>query len=371
MSVQIKGYVNKGFEPVRDAFESLWNDIEIGAALCIYKGGVPIVNLWGGHTDRAATVPWQEDTLVNVYSTTKGVVALALACLIEEGKLSYEDRVIEHWPEFEGRGKGKITVAQLCAHQAGLYQFNPALSLQEMYTWNNATENLAAQKPAWTPGSDYGYHSMTWGFLVGEIIRRLTGQSPGRYIADKITSPINAEFYIGVPDSKQANCAEVVGPNHARKRLPKLSRRETPRLNNSDPLIRPFKDVSSTAWRSAEIPASNGHSSASGLAACYQLALSKEMLSRGILSRALKQQTPDTPDLVLGEPLRRAMGFILNCDACYLGPSASSFGHSGTGGSIGFADPENKVCFAYVMNQLHNIGPLRSRKLIDTFYECI
>lgn len=364
----INGKVADGFEPVRDVFLSLWDDIEVGASLSAYVNGKQVVDLWGGFTDRARTVPWQRDTLVNTYSSAKGVVAIALACLVENNLLEYEKPVSDYWPQFGAQQKFDITVAELISHQAGLYQFEPAIEPPDLYDWQAMTFRPASQKPAWDPGSAFGYHALTWGYLTGELIRQVTGKSAGEFIRECLPE---AEFYIGLSKTEQTRCADVIGPNHARVPLSPKARTQTGKLTTNDPLLTPYKHVSSSAWRAAEIPSTNGHANAAGLATCYRELLAPQFISSETLAAATREQTAGELDLVLGQPLRRAMGFILNCDDCYFGPAACAFGHSGTGGSIGFADPTHQVAFAYVMNQLHYSGAIRSRRLIDAFYNCL
>lgn len=369
--MNIQGYVRPGFEPVREAFAALWDEIEVGASLSIYGGDKAIVDLWGGSTDRAGEEAWKKDTLVCTYSTTKGIVAIALAMLLEEGKLEYDKPVVDYWPQFGAENKFDITVAQLLSHQAGLYQFEPAIEVEDLYNWQHRAFQLASQKPAWEPGTAFGYHAVTWGYLAGELIRQITGQTPGELIRSRIAVPLGAEFYLGVPETLHSRCANLIGPNHARKEIAPLSRRLDKSLSPNDPLITPFRHVSSSAWRSAEIPASNSHASADGLAKIYNAAITNKLLKPSTLQQATSEVTRGEIDLVLGQPLRRAMGFILNCENVYFGPAGTAFGHSGTGGSLAFADPENGVAFAYVMNQLHRDGPLRARGLIDSFYSCL
>lgn len=369
--MKIEGHCQREFTPVEKAFAALWDEIEVGASLCIYHDGRPVVNLWGGYTNRAQTIQWQEDTLVNVYSTIKGIVALSLAQLVDGGRLEYELPVTTYWPAFGAEQKFDITVAQLISHQAGLYRFDPPVSVEDLYNWQKITMQLASQRPAWKPGNAFGYHPVTWGFLAGELIRQVTGVSPGTFISERLAGPLNADVYIGLPPNLHHRCATLAGPNHARKALPARKSAGSKTLVTDDPVITPFRHACSSEFRQAEIPATNGHASAVGLARCYQAALDGNLLSDAVIETATREVTCGEIDQVLGQPLRRSMGFILNCDDCYFGPAKNAFGHSGSGGSIAFADPENNVAFAYVMNQLHSIGPLRARQLINSFYTCL
>lgn len=370
----VEGTIQPGFEPVREAFASLWSEIEVGAGLSVFLGNDLVVDLWGGHTNRDRTIPWQPDTLVNTYSISKGIVSLALACLVDEGKLDYDKPVADYWRQFGAERKFGITVAQALSHQAGVYTFQPAMEPEDLYNWQKASFNVASQAPTWGPGTAFGYHSITWGYIAGELIRQTTGKTTGDYLRSRVTNQLNADFHIGLTGLEQARCAEVIGPNHARPPLKKTISPVTtpaPTLPKNDPALTPYRVVSSKAWRSAQIPSSNGHGSSLGIARCYQAALSRALLTREALQLALHEETRGEIDLCLGQRLRRSRGFILNCEPCYLGPSKSAFGHPGTGGSVAFADPENNIAFAYVTNQLHYSGSARYRRLIDAFYDAL
>lgn len=329
-----------------------------------------VLDLRGGWRDRSQTQSWQEDTLVNIYSTTKGPVALAIACLVSDGLLDLDMPVVEVWPEFGAENKFDVSVRQLLSHQAGLYQFQTSVTVEDLYHWQQCTLALASANPAWSPGSGFGYHAITWGYLVGEIIRRITGMSPGSFIRQRV----HPEIHIGLTEDQLIRCAELVGPNHARRPLtPTKSVRPRTIIHKSnlDPMISPFRDVCSESWRRAQIPGSNGHAGATALAEMYQWAISGELLSLDALQDLTRELTAGETDLTLGQQVRRASGFILSCDDVYFGPSATAFGHSGTGGSVAFGDPENGIAFAYVMNQLDISGSRRYRQLIQSLYDCI
>jgi CubicO group peptidase (beta-lactamase class C family) len=367
----INGTNQPGFEAVREAFASLWNEIEVGAGLSVFLGDELVVDLWGGHTNRDRTIPWQRNTLVNTYSISKGIVSLALACLADEGKLDYNKPVADYWPQFGAERKFGITVTQVLSHQAGVYTFQPRIEAEDLYDWQKSAFNIASQAPAWEPGTAFGYHSITWGYIAGELVRRITGKTTGNYLRSRLTDQLDADFYIGLTDVEQERCAEVIGPNHARIPFRKRPITKKDTLSNNDPALTPYRHVSSSAWRNAEIPSSNGHGSSLGIAQCYQAAITGKLFSTETLQLAVKEETNGEADLCLGQLLRRSKGFILNCQPCYFGPSKRAFGHAGTGGSTAFADPDNKVAFAYVTNQLHQSGTVRYRKLIDTFYDCL
>ena len=384
MEIEVKGDVKPGFESVRDEFARLWQDIEVGASFCAFHQGTKIVDLWGGFTDRDMTQQWQADTLVNVYSTTKGPAALAIAILQDEGKIDYDEKVAAYWPEFGGQGKHAITIAQLLSHQAGLCGFKSPLRVEDLYDWDQMVNLLEMQTPLWPPGSRAGYHAVTWGFLVGELVRRLTGQTLVQYFQEKVARPLDADFHIGLAESEFPRCASLIGPNHARKQPqpPSYSAEaETSALNRiamQNPVIRPFKHACSRQWRLAEIAASNGHANARSIATIYAaLAMGGTLndttiISPEALTAATKLEVDGQIDLVLGRRVRRGRGFIINTGGDY-GPNEGAFGHNGTGGSTGFADPVTGIAIGYAMNQMQSeVSTIaRSKILIDAVYACI
>lgn len=369
--MKVKGFHDPRFDSVAKEFSALWDDVEIGASLAIFVDGKAVINLWGGHKDARQTKDWGSDTLVNIYSATKGIIAMAVAHLVGKGMLCYNAPVSEYWPEFGAEQKFDITIDQLISHQAGLFNFSPTVTVEELYDWQKMTFNLAAQKPRWKPGTNFAYHAITWGYLIGEIIKRVTGQTIGTYLTENIATPLEADIYLGLKDEEIRRCADMIGPNRARKTMaPSKAPKESKKLS-TDPVIAPYRHASSDAFRKAEIPSSNGHATALGLARCYDATISGSLIDSHALHLARTELTRGEVDRILGQVIRRARGFILNSDACYFGPSQEAYGHSGAGGAIAFADPENHVAFAYTMNQLHFDGPKRSKRLIDAFYQCI
>ncbi len=393
--MNINGSVAPGFEKVKETFASFWLDSRIGASVCAYHQGKKVVDLWAGYKDVAREDPWRADTLVNIYSTTKGLAALAVAMLYDEGLVDYNAPVAQYWPEFGAAGKSKVTVAEMLAHKAGVSAVDQTLVIEDLYDWQKMTNLLAAQSPLWPPGEASGYHAVTWGFLSGELIKRITGESLGAYFRRKIGEPLDVDCYIGLPDAEHARCATLNGPNRARKRpnsksafkekkspatRPPQDQSSTALYKQSmlNPVIAPFRDACSPQWRRAEIAASNGHASARGLAKIYAaLAMQGELsgtrlLSSEAIDAATSSEVETSQDLVMGSVIRRSRGFILNTDGNY-GPSAEAFGHNGTGGSTAFADRKNGVSFAYVMNQMVSdpFNEPRANRLTDALFQCI
>jgi len=383
MEVRIQGHVAPGFEKVKDAFLANWRGYEVGASCSVVYRGKTVVDIWGGYLDVEGSRPWRENTLVNVYSTTKGMGSLAAAVLADEGKLDYEAPVVEYWPEFGAAGKEKITVAQLLSHQAGLCGISAKITVQDLYDWDKMIHLLEAQKPHWEPGTAAGYHAVTWGYFPGELIRRITGKTLGAYFREKVAEPLGADFFIGLPDSEMDRVGDIIGPNRGRVAQKKVENPpQMPRfypIALLNPSIRPFKDASSYAWRKAEIAAANGQANARGIARIYgALANGGEIdgiriiSPEGIKAAVKEEVTDNTPNLVTGRPMRFARGFGLNTEGHY-GPSLKAFGHSGAGGSIGFADPDANVAVGYTMNQMQlNLDDEpRAGFLVKAVYDCL
>jgi CubicO group peptidase (beta-lactamase class C family) len=376
-SPPIGGSVRPGFETVRDAFVANFTrddtDAELGAALAVYRHGRCVVDLWGGHADTARTSAWARDTLINVWSATKGVVALAVAILADRGQLAYADKVAKHWPEFAANGKADITVAQLMSHQAGLNGFAEPTTVADLENWTTVTTRLAAQAPFWPPGTLASYHALTYGFLAGELIRRITGQDVGAFVRDAITAPLGAEFYIGLPPSLEWRVAEMVGPAESPIANPDLA--ELPARALSNPRPDPTSP-NQRSWRGAEIPAANGQAAAQGLGRIYgAIANGGELDGAKIITAAAIDQlrTPrhQGPDQLLG-PRQWAAGVNLDV-APVFGPRAETFGHTGWGGAFGCANVELGVGVGYVMNRMGSrlVGNPRGANLCAAIFDCL
>jgi len=383
MKINVQGHVAPGFENVKNAFQANWDEYEVGAGYAVVHKGKMVVDLWGGYQDTDLTKPWEKDTLVNVYSTTKGMAALAIAILVEEGQLDYDALVVDYWPEFGAHGKEKGTLAQLLSHQAGVCGVSDKITVEDLYDWEKMVRLLAEQKPFWEPGTSAGYHAVTWGYLAGEIARRVTGKTIGAYFHEKVAKPLSADFFIGLPDDEMDRVANMIGPNRAR--VPQTTNPgEEPVVPPLYPVallnpnIRPFKDASSRAWRKAEIPAANGQANARSIARIYgALANGGEIDHVRIISpegvqRAVREEASNTEDPVTGTPMRFARGFVLNTEGGY-GPNPNAFGHGGAGGSIGFADPKANLAAGYTMNQMQ-VNPEdepRAWRLVKATYDCL
>lgn len=374
-AVEILGTCDPAFARVRDVFGETFAAAEpyrnAGASLCVYVNGRCVLDLHGG--EAAPGRAWTGETLVNVWSAGKGVVATAVAMLADRGLLSYEAPVARYWPEFAQGDKQDITVAQLMSHQAGVNGYVEPTTIADLRNWNVATSRLAAQAPFWTPGESTSYHAITYGFLAGELIRRASGKSVGKFVTDEISGPLQAEIFFGVPASERARISPIRGPKAARA----LAEGMNPIAQRA--VINPQVTAelpNDEAWIAAEMPAINGHATAAGLAKLYAALAGGgrlgdvQLMSREGVER-MRKPLSTRPDLMLGARSWGA-GVVLNADGGY-GPNPRTFGHSGWGGSFGCADPEAGIGIGYVHNQMGPdvTGDPRGISLCRVIAECV
>jgi CubicO group peptidase (beta-lactamase class C family) len=377
-AVEIGGSVAPGFEAVADAFAAnLESNGDVGASVCVYAAGLPVVDLWGGTVDRSSGRPYTSDTLQVVFSTTKGAVAVCANLLVELGLLDLDAPVATYWPEFAAAGKDGITVRWLLAHRAGLPAVDADLRLDEVLAREPVIRALEEQAPAWTPGTTHGYHALTFGWLVGEVVQRVTGRTIGRFFADEVAAPLGLDFWIGLPPEQEARVAPVIpwedpADPVARAMMEAFLSPSTltgrtmqgPGLifQDSDVLNRP--DV-----HAAEIPSCNGVTNARSLARMYGALVApvggRRLLGPVTVERA-RQAESSGPDAVLGIESRYGLGFQLS-SPMFLAALPGALGHSGAGGSLGFAHPESGIGFGYVMNQMQlaTAGDVRTLTLLD------
>jgi CubicO group peptidase (beta-lactamase class C family) len=385
---EIHGSCDARFACVRVALQENFRvHDELGAAVAVSIDGRPVVDIWAGWTDAARTRPWRRDTLVNVFSVGKAMVTLALLVLVDRGDVDLDAPVARYWPEFAAAGKDAVTVRMLLAHRAGLPAVRVALPPLAMYEWSRMTAALAAEAPWWEPGTTHGYHVNTFGFLVGEIIRRVSGTRPGAFFRATVATPLDAEFHFGVAPEHDARIADYLLADDDTQLADFLLAAESSRgpaeenrrfllqrvyVNPSG--VSGFGTVNTRAWRAAEMPSTNGHATARGVArvyaalACGGAVDGTRVIRTETLERALVEASAG-PDVVLGRPSRFGLGFQLTQAERPFGTSPRAFGHFGAGGALGFADPDARLAFAYTMN---HPGPRqqnpRNRALIDAVY---
>jgi CubicO group peptidase (beta-lactamase class C family) len=372
------GEADPGFEAVAEAFANNFrHEGEIGASFCVFKGGQKVVDLWGGHADGARTRPWERDTLVNVWSTTKGVMALCVARLNDQGLLANDRRVADYWPQFAANGKDDITVAQLFSHQAGLCGPSRQLTEAELLDTEFMAALLAAEAPHWPVGSRSGYHALTIGPLGDGLFRKVTGKTVGQYFRDEIGAPLGVDFHMGLPLEAEHRVAEIIHDGN-----PQSGGEDT--FNEFQRLAQVHVPVRAgvanlRAWRAQGTPSAAGTGNARSVASLYSaLATDRrlggvELVSREALEAATTVQI-ENEDLVLRFPMSWGVGFALNKAMGVYGSNPATFGHHGWGGSFGFADPGEGLAVAYAMNYMREPqgGPdPRFTALVEAVYASI
>lgn len=382
------GHCDLRFAAVREAFIENFRDLdELGAAVHVRIDGRTVVDLWGGYRDAARSAPWETDTMVNVYSVGKGILAVLTLMLIERGLLDLDGPVARLWPEFAAGGKGDTTLRALLAHRAGLPGVRRRLPEGAMLDWSLMCGELAGQRPFWEPDSAHGYHCNTLGYLVGEMIRRATDRDVGSALRKWVTGPLDSDFYFGLPRSQHRRVAEMAlpdvspsGPEQWAIAFPRTGDGERDLMvwhtyfNPSG--LSGFGSVNTDAWRLAQIPSTNGHGTARAVAAVYDALLhggpgGQRWVGKGLLTEALRIHS-DGEDMVLRRPSRFGLVFQLPQPSRPLGPNPEAFGHWGYGGSLGFADPKAGVAFCYLTNRPGERWQApRTLRLIDALYGCL
>jgi CubicO group peptidase (beta-lactamase class C family) len=385
----IRGFCEADYAPLRQAFEQVAAHYDdAGAAVAVFHRGKCVASLCTGYADRARSRPWQQDTAVNVYSAGKGVLALSLLLLVARGHIALDDTVCSVWPEFAANGKQAITLRHVLCHRAGVPAFTAPVPEDAIYDFDAMTALLAQEPPRWPAGTRQAYHAFTFGWLVGEIIRRITGKMPGEFVRDEFAAAGAPEFYFGVPQDRMDTLADV---EPLRAGLPAAQGLQAVL---SDPaaatkyaltysvFLNPPSLMTGTnrsAWRQAQIPGANGHGSALALAQFYSLALGdRGRWPQALLDEMAREQSAAVDEVLL-TPIRFGLGFMLSQRSVarrdggldYNGIAGNRcFGHPGAGGSIGFADPDRQLAFAYVTRAIaaSTLGDLRSRQLIDALY---
>jgi CubicO group peptidase (beta-lactamase class C family) len=368
MSAQVHGFVADGFEKIKTTFQEIISQApEAGSAVSMWHKGENVVNLWGGLANRESKAAWEEDTKVVVFSSTKGLMSLALARLFEAGKFSYDDLVSKFWPEYQGAGKERTTIAQLVSHQAGVPFFATDIQPEQVTNWDYMVSKIEQEAPMWQPGSSYAYHAITHGWLTGELIRRVSGMSPGEYLAKEISAPLYADTWLGLP----AELEREVAPSFVHPDLTAffvdLAKQNTDEGNFlirsltlgqafSMNLVGKNEGFNSQKVHAAEIPGAGGISTAHGISKIWSSVVHEtdgvRLLKDESIAHVTKVQSEGKPFTDLEPPYSKfGMGFQLDSAARgYL--TNSSFGHDGAGGQCAFADPEHKIGFAFVTTEM-------------------
>jgi CubicO group peptidase (beta-lactamase class C family) len=388
---QVNGEVASGFEKVREAFANNFEQHgDVGAAFSLYVKGEKVVDLWGGTADVTTSRPWEEDTLQLFFSTTKGVAAICAHLLAQRGDLDLDAPIATYWPEFKAEGKENITVRQAMGHRAGLPVVDIDLTPEQVCAWDPIVDALAAQKPIWEPGTKHGYHALTYGWLVGEVIKRVSGKNIGGFFRHEIGDALGLDLWIGLPESEEPRVAPLIVleamagqmSEDVLNAMPEEMQRMIRAFTDPDSITqralnvaKPSLDFNSRMVHAAEIPAANGISTARSLAKLYAATVGEvdgiRILEPKQVDDALVEQS-NGPDEVLMLPTRFGSGFFLNGDFAPL-LSERSFGHAGAGGSLGFADADAQIGFGYVMNKMQTnlSGDPRTLTLIKAVRESL
>ena len=370
---EVHGTFDERFTAVRDALAATIDEgLDVGACAAVVLDGEPVVDIWAGTKDEAGTQPWEADTITNVWSTTKTMAALCALMLADRGEIEFDAPVARYWPEFKAGGKEAVEVRHLLSHNAGLSGWQEHMEPEDLYDWEKATSRLAAQEPWWEPGTASGYHAITQGYLVGEVVRRVTGQTIGTFFREQLAEPLGADFHIGLADEHHGRVANVIPP-------PPLA------IADADPngipmrtLGNPPLDASQSwqpAWRRAEIPAAGGHGNARSVARVQSvLACGGEVGGRRYLSangcEAVLQEQSNGTDLVLGVPIRFGLGYGINSPEMPLGPNPRTCFWGGWGGSLVIVDLDARLCITYVMNKMGEgtVGDARGASIVMAAY---
>jgi len=384
----IGGVCAPGFDGVLDAFRENFTDRnDVGAAVAVWVDGDLVVNLWGGFADARRRRRWRENTLASVFSGTKGLTSTCVHLLADRGEIDLYAPVAQYWPDFGQAGKQDITVASVLGHRSGVIGPRTRMHWRDAADWDQVCERLAVSEPWWAPGTAQGYHMVTFGFILGEVVRRVTGRTIGQYLRTEIAEPMGIDVHIGLPVGEHHRCAEMVNKPHIRDVLADGQAPDDPESLGEHPMAGlsiamgfvPDDELGSnelTRWRTCEFPSTNGHVSALGLATFYNGLAQEKVLSRDHMESVRVSQGGFDTDVVLGPRVADhgwGLGYMLN-QRGVAGPNLRSFGHGGSGGSYGFVDLEHRVGYAYVMNHFDatkcNADP-RSRVLSDEVYRVL
>ncbi len=379
--IEVHGFCDKKFDAVKEAFiKNFEEGLEVGASFAATLNGKFVVDLWAGYADAEKTRPWEENTIVNVYSTTKIMTALCTLMLVDRGLVDLDAPVAKYWPEFSQAGKENLPVRYLLSHSAGLLGFEKKIKKETLYDWDRCVELLAEQKPLWEPGTKNGYHAITFGYLLGEIVRRVSGKSLGTFFREEVAEGLDADFHIGFSKEIDPRVADLVPP------LPSQGNELGDLMSNPmfikallNPLLS-FFDTRTRDWRAAEIPASNGHGNARAIAKVGTLLANGgeyngvQYISPQMIEKAIEEQISGI-DLVLMGPIRFGLGFGLNSQEILIprGHNPRTFYWGGLGGSVCVMDPDAKLCYAYAMNQLilSLTGDPRTKRIIEVIHEIV
>ena len=375
---EVQGSVDPRFVAMRDVLQAnVDSGADLGASVAVVLHGEPVVDLWGGFADHEATTPWERDTITNVWSSTKTMMALSALVLVDRGELDVHQKVAHYWPEFAANGKQGIEVRHLLSHTSGVSGWDQPVTTEDIYDWETSTAKLAAQAPWWEPGTVSGYHALNQGHLVGEVIRRITGLKLGQFFAEEIAGPLGADFHIGLDPSEFHRVSPVVPP-------PPLPIDLTT-LDMNSPLVKTFTGPAPGAeaswtseWRQADIGAANGHGNARSVARVQSIITNGgeidgvRLLSPATIELIFEEQSNGV-DIVLGVPQRFGMGFGLPCEGMPFALDAKICFWGGWGGSMVVNDVGHGMTVTYMMNRMEGglVGDTRGFDLVAAAFAAI
>lgn len=396
--IEIQGETATGFETVKEAFQQNFaRRRELGAAVAVYYHGEKVVDLWAGRANKETDQPWEEDTIAPVFSVTKGLAALCMLILQSRGGFDYDAPIAEYWPEFAKNGKSAITVRELMNHRSGLAGIRSPITLDDLDAWDPIVEMMENETPVWEPGSQQGYHAVSYGLYLRELFERIANKSIGTFLKDEVCEPLGADVYLGLPESEQGRVARMYGPKFLGriKQLPGLvtggttegrvgrallQRNSTTRIAFAEPAPLGFKSGNNFNTRrihAMELPWCGAIASARGIAGIYSV-LAQGGSANGLclapkasLAAVHERQSWSDRDAVIHKSLGWSQGFLKEEEHLF-SPNPESFGHAGMGGALGWADPVSQVGFGYVPNQMSgHIRSPRAIALCHAVYEAI
>lgn len=349
---------------------------DVGASVCVTVGGETVVDIWGGHVDEAKTTPWQQDTITNVWSTTKTMTFLTALTLVERGELDLYAPVAEYWPEFAANGKQDIPVRHFFGHTSGVSAWAQPIQVEDIYDQSSAAAKLAAQEPWWEPGTASGYHALNQGHLIGEVVQRIDGRSLGTIFREDIAGPLGADFHIGLPESEFGRVSNVIPPPPGA--LPSEPDFDSVMMKTFTGPAPQAEVAWTTPWRQAEIGAANGHGNARSVANIQAIVANGgehqgvKLLSKETIDLIFDEQAYGT-DLVLQLPVRFGMGYALPSEGAPHLPEGRIAYWGGWGGSAIIVDTDRNMTIAYMMNDMHDglSGDMRSYNLITAAYDAV
>jgi CubicO group peptidase (beta-lactamase class C family) len=383
IQLEAQGNVDAGFEPVVDSFlDGFESGRDLGASVAVYLEGERVVDLWAGYRDRRKEKLWERDTLCCLFSVSKAITAICILQAIEEGLLDLDTAVCKYWREFGVNGKESITLRHILSHQSGVVGFHEPVARELLYDWDAVVAALAREHPWWPPGEKHGYHARTFGFLLGEVLKRVSGKSVGRWVRERLVDGEQGEFSIGLNVHEIERCADMVParirPDSSTELPPERQEMMAAFRDLSTPTGAAFQNPSmgpaymnSTPFRTAQLPAMNGHGTASGVADIFSRI--EQLIGPELLADASRTHSYGR-DEVLCSVSRIGLGFMLYDEAAPIGVRTGSFGHAGAGGSMAFYDPQRKLSFCFAMNQMQEgvvSGSTSAMQIAESVYTCL